>query len=145
MHCLMPFAPVHISWYQTLHFWHHTQSPLFKIWPCKFKEENDTRHLFGRFFVTMNRSAAVVRVRLLWLIVVSLAVVGIRHSLFRLSSRFWSQASWQTKIFCLLKTFLLKIRMYDWRSIIRRIHAHLYMSIVNYSQLRNNNKILQML
>ena len=25
MNCLLPFAPTHISSYQTLHFWQHTQ------------------------------------------------------------------------------------------------------------------------
>ena len=46
MNSLLPFAPTHISWYQTLHFWQHTQSPFFidSVSVRSVRSTNHTRH-----------------------------------------------------------------------------------------------------
>ena len=81
MNCMLPFAPTHISWYQTLHFWQHTQS----FFPRRFgrviiskakKPSSYFLNIFFFFFVTEHLSSALLPVRLCWPSVIRSVVVG---------------------------------------------------------------------
>ena len=104
----------------TRHFWQHTQ-PLYiyiyiYIYIYRERERERERERFGKcssprsnnhapypllatfFFVTMIPSSLLVLMRLLRPLVVRNVVFGKRHFLFRVSSSFWSELWWQTKI-----------------------------------------------
>jgi len=52
MNRLLLFAATHNSWYQTMHFWQHTEVHFIDLAASEFKKQNSLLILAGHVFVT---------------------------------------------------------------------------------------------
>ena len=95
MNYLLPLQQAHILCYQTLTSC-NTSSHLFSYIEQRNSLINKsfTHHSVKAIFVTNSLSYALVPIRLLWPLVVRFIIDGRRYSLFRVSSRFWSEIRW---------------------------------------------------
>ena len=80
----------------------HPVTFLSYILQCNsLRSKSFTRHSLLPIFVRNSLSYALIPMRLLWPLVVRFIVDGRRHSLFRVSSRFWSEIMWPEDFLCI--------------------------------------------